>query len=217
MTFGNFSWRPPPWVQISVPADLSPVSVSSPWNSILGSSNPPSDALALPSRASFSHSNFPYLQCSHSDFRNFHLTVQPFSSRISQCNWLYAHGSRPNNQETVSYYLVVEIPNSVRFIRAESGKIGSVLDTDRNYPVVSSVIITGYSTHPLASQIPVEIRLKFFESKNVYSTYSPSPSMHAWNLCNHSWNVAIKVSSEMSAGIRNTPSRSSSAVWNSVP
>jgi hypothetical protein len=45
---------------------------------------------------------------------------------------------------------------------------------------------TGCSTHPLASQFPVEIRLKFFELKNVYSTYSPSPSMHAWCLCNHS-------------------------------
>jgi hypothetical protein len=45
---------------------------------------------------------------------------------------------------------------------------------------------TGCSTHPLASQFPVEIRLKVFESKSVYSTYSPSPSMHAWSLCNHS-------------------------------
>jgi hypothetical protein len=41
--------------------------------------------------------------------------------------------------------------------------------------------------------------------------------MHAQNLCNHSWNVAVKVSSEMSARIRTTPSRSTSAVWNSVP
>jgi hypothetical protein len=46
--------------------------------------------------------------------------------------------------------------------------------------------ITGCSTHPLASQFSVEIRLKFFESKSVYSTYSPSLSMHAQNLCNHS-------------------------------
>jgi hypothetical protein len=76
---------------------------------------------------------------------------------------------------------------------------------------------TGYSTHPLASQFPVEIRLKFFESKNVYSTYSPSSSMHAWSLCNHSWNVSIKVSSGIWARIRTLPSRSSSAVSNSVP
>jgi hypothetical protein len=76
---------------------------------------------------------------------------------------------------------------------------------------------TGYSTHSLTSQFPVQIRLKFFRSKNVYSTYSPSPSMYAWSLCNHSWNVAIKVSSGMSARVRTTPSRSSSAVWNSVP
>jgi hypothetical protein len=71
--------------------------------------------------------------------------------------------------------------------------------------------------NPLAFQFPVEIRLNFFESKHVYSTYSSLPSMHTWSLCSHSWNVAIKVSSGMSARIRTTPSRSSYAVWNSVP
>jgi hypothetical protein len=40
--------------------------------------------------------------------------------------------------------------------------------------------------------------------------------MHAWRLCPRSWNVAIKVSSGVSARIRTTPSRSSYAVWNSV-
>jgi hypothetical protein len=75
----------------------------------------------------------------------------------------------------------------------------------------------GCLTHPLASQFPVEIRLTFFGSKNVYSTSSPAPPMHAWSLYNHSWNVAIKVSSGMSARIRTTPSTRSSAVWNSVP
>jgi hypothetical protein len=53
-------------------------------------------------------------------------------------------------------------------------------------PVILRVLNTRYSTHPFASQFPIEIRLKFFESKKVYSTYSPSPSMHAWSLCNHS-------------------------------
>jgi hypothetical protein len=39
---------------------------------------------------------------------------------------------------------------------------------------------------PLSISVYFEIRLKFFESKNVFSTYSPLPSMHAWGLCNHS-------------------------------
>jgi hypothetical protein len=70
---------------------------------------------------------------------------------------------------------------------------------------------------PLSISVSRWNSAEVFESKNVYSTYSPSPSTHAWSLCNHSWNAAIRVSSGMSARIRTIPSRSSSAIWNSVP
>jgi hypothetical protein len=70
---------------------------------------------------------------------------------------------------------------------------------------------TRCSTHPLGYQFPHWNSTEVFDSKNLYSTYSPSLSMHAWSLCNHSWNVAINVSSGMSARIRTTASRSSSA------
>jgi hypothetical protein len=67
---------------------------------------------------------------------------------------LDAHGSRPDDQETVSYYLLVEIPNSVRFIRAESGKIAFVLDTVCNYPGLSSAMMQLLTNSLIGEYLP---------------------------------------------------------------
>jgi hypothetical protein len=72
------------------------------------------------------------------------------------------------------------------FRMSEGRPLTAVRCIDKAGTLLQPPYFTGCSTHPLASQFPVEIRVKFFESKNVYSIYSLSPSMHAWSLCNHS-------------------------------
>jgi hypothetical protein len=62
------------------------------------------------------------------------------------CAWIPAH-----DQKIVSYYLVVKIPNSVRFTRAESGKIAYVLDTACNDPALFSAILS-YMTNAIIDE-----------------------------------------------------------------
>jgi hypothetical protein len=73
--------------------------------------------------------------------------------------------------------IVVEPDNAVRIADSQSDEGGIETDALVRSDVPSKH--TGRSIHPLASQFLVEIRLKFFESEKVYSTRSPSPSVHA--------------------------------------